>query len=136
MNLSVPMDLKMITELGDEFIEENTPRIEVSGNILYDDEVSRETGDLLVRRLRVRTWASWGGAQQASARTCGKPIGTATAVPAGYECSTSSQRRGRGRAADIFCVTCKTPIRASEKDQDEHKQHEVTPLSKALESAR
>ncbi|KAM4826078.1 fibronectin type III and SPRY domain-containing protein 2 [Thomomys bottae] len=53
-----------------------------------------------------------------------------------YECYVIPEEEDEEEAADIFCVTCKTPLRASEKDSHEHKGHQVTPLDKALESAR
>nr|H0UZ81.2 RecName: Full=Fibronectin type III and SPRY domain-containing protein 2 [Cavia porcellus] len=53
-----------------------------------------------------------------------------------YECYVIPEEEDEEEAADLFCVTCRTPIRAVEKDFGEHKEHEVTPLSKALESAK
>lgn len=53
-----------------------------------------------------------------------------------YECYVIPEEEDEEEAADVFCVTCKTPIRALEKVLDEHREHEVTPLNKALESAK
>uniref|UniRef100_A0A8D0MZF0 Fibronectin type III and SPRY domain-containing protein 2 n=1 Tax=Sus scrofa TaxID=9823 RepID=A0A8D0MZF0_PIG len=52
-----------------------------------------------------------------------------------YECYVIPEEEDEDEAADVFCVTCKTPVRALEVS-DEHKEHEVTPLHKALESAK
>nr|XP_045002317.1 fibronectin type III and SPRY domain-containing protein 2 isoform X2 [Jaculus jaculus] len=53
-----------------------------------------------------------------------------------YECYVIPEEEDEEEPADNFCVTCKTPIRAVEKDSDKHRGHEVTALSKALESAK
>ncbi|XP_048224848.1 fibronectin type III and SPRY domain-containing protein 2 [Perognathus longimembris pacificus] len=52
-----------------------------------------------------------------------------------YECYVIPEEEDEEEAADVFCVTCKTPLRAAENSH-EHKDHHVTPLEKALESAR
>ncbi|XP_004398381.1 PREDICTED: fibronectin type III and SPRY domain-containing protein 2 [Odobenus rosmarus divergens] len=51
-----------------------------------------------------------------------------------YECYVIPEE-DEDEAALVFCVTCRAPVRAVEVS-DEHRQHEVTPLSKALESAK
>ncbi|XP_068847543.1 fibronectin type III and SPRY domain-containing protein 2 [Capricornis sumatraensis] len=125
-------------ELGDEFIEENTPRIEVSeypshmmmGSEQRDWRLTGETAQ--GEDLGFMGWGSAGQCQdlrEAYRYSHGR-------ASEEYECYVIPEEEDEEEAADIFCVTCKTPIRASEKDQDEHKQHEVTPLSKALESAK
>lgn len=38
--------------------------------------------------------------------------------------------------ADVFCCTCKIPIRAFDKLFGEHKDHEVAQLSSAVESEK
>ncbi|XP_075414160.1 fibronectin type III and SPRY domain-containing protein 2 isoform X2 [Tenrec ecaudatus] len=53
-----------------------------------------------------------------------------------YECYVIPEEEDEEDAPTVFCVTCKSPIRACEKDLDEHKEHQVTPLEKALESAK
>ncbi|XP_008831251.1 fibronectin type III and SPRY domain-containing protein 2 isoform X3 [Nannospalax galili] len=53
-----------------------------------------------------------------------------------YECYVIPEEEDEEEPADVFCITCKTPIRAVEKEFDEHKDHEVTPLNKALENAK
>lgn len=53
-----------------------------------------------------------------------------------YECYVIPEEEDEEEPADIFCVTCKTPVRTVEKDFEIHKEHEVTALSKALESAK
>uniref|UniRef100_A0A8C0RXS8 Fibronectin type III and SPRY domain containing 2 n=1 Tax=Canis lupus familiaris TaxID=9615 RepID=A0A8C0RXS8_CANLF len=52
-----------------------------------------------------------------------------------YECYVIPEEEDEDEAALVFCVTCKAPVRALEVS-DEHREHEVTPLSKALESAK
>uniref|UniRef100_A0A452FPM2 Fibronectin type III and SPRY domain containing 2 n=1 Tax=Capra hircus TaxID=9925 RepID=A0A452FPM2_CAPHI len=125
-------------ELGDEFIEENTPRIEVSEYPSYmmmgsEQRDWRLTGETAQGEdLGFMGWGSAGQCQdlrEAYRYSHGR-------ASEEYECYVIPEEEDEEEVADIFCVTCKTPIRASEKDQDEHKQHEVTPLSKALESAK
>ncbi|XP_070334387.1 fibronectin type III and SPRY domain-containing protein 2 isoform X2 [Odocoileus virginianus] len=125
-------------ELGDEFIEENTPRIEVSEYPSYmmmgsEQRDWRLTGEAAQGEdLGFMGWGSVGQCQdlrEAYRYSHGR-------ASEEYECYVIPEEEDEEEAADVFCVTCKTPIRASEKDQDEHKQHEVTPLSKALESAK
>ncbi|XP_035292408.1 fibronectin type III and SPRY domain-containing protein 2 isoform X3 [Cricetulus griseus] len=53
-----------------------------------------------------------------------------------YECYVIPEEEDEEEPADVFCVTCKTPVRTVEKDFEIHKEHEVTPLNKALESAK
>ncbi|CAH7344460.1 fibronectin type III and SPRY domain-containing protein 2 isoform X1 [Phodopus roborovskii] len=53
-----------------------------------------------------------------------------------YECYVIPEEEDEEEPADVFCVTCKTPVRTAEKDFEIHKEHEVTPLNKALESAK
>lgn len=53
-----------------------------------------------------------------------------------YECYVIPEEEDEEEPADVFCVTCKTPVRTVEKDFDVHKEHEVTPISKALEHAK
>lgn len=53
-----------------------------------------------------------------------------------YECYVIPEEEDEEEPADVFCITCKTPVRTVEKDFDTHKEHEVTPISKALEHAK
>ncbi|XP_055479441.1 fibronectin type III and SPRY domain-containing protein 2 isoform X2 [Psammomys obesus] len=53
-----------------------------------------------------------------------------------YECYVIPEEEDEEEPADVFCVTCKTPVRTVEKDFDLHKEHEVTPINKALENAK
>ncbi|XP_045142256.1 fibronectin type III and SPRY domain-containing protein 2 [Echinops telfairi] len=53
-----------------------------------------------------------------------------------YECYVIPEEEDEEDAPTVFCVTCKTPVRACEKDLEEHQEHQVTPLEKALESAK
>ncbi|XP_039347511.1 fibronectin type III and SPRY domain-containing protein 2 isoform X2 [Mauremys reevesii] len=48
----------------------------------------------------------------------------------------SIQPNSEEEAADIYCATCKIPIRAFDKLFGDHKEHEVTQLSNAVESAK
>lgn len=128
-------------ELGDEFVDESMPRIEVS-EYPYVTTRRAPTGEQRGWRLPGEAaeaedlgfggWGSEGQCQdlrEAYRYTHGR-------ASEEYECYVIPEEEDEEEAADIFCVTCKTPIRASEKVLDEHKEHEVTPLSKALESAK
>lgn len=54
-----------------------------------------------------------------------------------YECYVIPEEEDEEEEpADVFCATCKTPVRTAEKDVEAHKGHEVMPLNKALESAK
>ncbi|XP_044521421.1 fibronectin type III and SPRY domain-containing protein 2 isoform X2 [Gracilinanus agilis] len=53
-----------------------------------------------------------------------------------YECYVIPEEEDEEEAADIFCVTCKIPIRAFDNLFGEHKEHEVTQLNTAAENAR
>ncbi|XP_028610721.1 fibronectin type III and SPRY domain-containing protein 2 isoform X3 [Grammomys surdaster] len=53
-----------------------------------------------------------------------------------YECYVIPEEEDEEEPADVFCVTCKTPVRTIEKDSDMHKEHEVIPINKALEHAK
>lgn len=52
-----------------------------------------------------------------------------------YECYVIPEEEDEDEAALVFCVTCRAPVRALEVS-DEHREHEVTALDKALESAK
>ncbi|XP_022366766.1 fibronectin type III and SPRY domain-containing protein 2 [Enhydra lutris kenyoni] len=52
-----------------------------------------------------------------------------------YECYVIPEEEDEDEATLVFCVTCKAPVRALEVS-DEHREHEVTALDKALESAK
>ncbi|KAM9093063.1 fibronectin type III and SPRY domain-containing protein 2 isoform 2-T2 [Megaptera novaeangliae] len=129
-------------ELGDEFIDENMPRIEVSEYppyMMMGREPLREQRDWRLSGEAAKAedlgFGAWGSAGQC------QDLREAYRYTHGhaseeYECYVIPEEEDEEEAADVFCVTCKTPIRASEKVFDEHKEHEVTPLSKALESAK
>ncbi|KAF6273150.1 fibronectin type III and SPRY domain containing 2 [Rhinolophus ferrumequinum] len=129
-------------ELGDEFVDENTPRIEVSESppyVVAGREPAREQRDWRLtgeaaeaEALGFGGWGSEGQCQdlrEAYRYTHGR-------ASEEYECYVIPEEEDEEEAADVFCVTCRTPIRALEKAFDEHKEHEVTPLSKALENAK
>lgn len=129
-------------ELGDEFVNENMPRIEVSEYPAYM-VAGREPA------VEQRDWRLSGEAAEAEDLSFGgwgsesqcQDLREAYRYTHGraseeYECYVIPEEEDEEEAPDVFCVTCKTPIRALEKVLDEHKEHEVTPLSKALESAK
>lgn len=129
-------------ELGDEFVNENMPRIEVSEYPAYmmagrepaveqrDWRLSGEAAG--AEDLGFGGWGSEGQCQDL--REAYRY--THSRASEEYECYVIPEEEDEEEAPDIFCVTCKTPIRALEKVLDEHKEHEVTPLNKALESAK
>uniref|UniRef100_A0A8C0HSX3 Fibronectin type III and SPRY domain containing 2 n=1 Tax=Balaenoptera musculus TaxID=9771 RepID=A0A8C0HSX3_BALMU len=129
-------------ELGDEFIDESMPRIEVSEYppyMMMGREPLREQRDWRLSGEAAKAedlgFGAWGSAGQC------QDLREAYRYTHGhaseeYECYVIPEEEDEEEATDVFCVTCKTPIRASEKVFDEHKEHEVTPLSKALESAK
>ncbi|XP_007943304.1 fibronectin type III and SPRY domain-containing protein 2 [Orycteropus afer afer] len=129
-------------ELGDEFVGENTLRMGISEYPPYvmrrrepareqrDWQYSGETAE--TEDLSFGGWGSTGQCQdlrEAYRYTRGRSSEE-------YECYVIPEEEDEEEAPDIFCVTCKTPIRACEKVLDEHKEHEMTPLNKALESAK
>ncbi|XP_067554195.1 fibronectin type III and SPRY domain-containing protein 2 isoform X1 [Pseudorca crassidens] len=129
-------------ELGDEFIDKSTPRIEVSEYppyMMMGREPLREQRDWRLSGEAAKAedlgFGAWGSAghcrdlREAYRYTHGH-------ASEEYECYVIPEEEDEEEAADVFCVTCKTPIRASGKVLVEHKEHEVTPLGKALESAK
>ncbi|XP_069078659.1 fibronectin type III and SPRY domain-containing protein 2 [Pleurodeles waltl] len=46
------------------------------------------------------------------------------------------EHKAEEEVPDIYCVTCKTPIRAFEKLFGSHKEHEVSPLPSAVEDVK
>ncbi|KAM9586052.1 fibronectin type III and SPRY domain-containing protein 2 [Trichechus inunguis] len=129
-------------ELGDEFVGENTLRTGVSDYppyVMKSRESAREQRDWRfggeaaeAEDLSFGGWGSRGQCQdlrEAYRYTRGRSSEE-------YECYVIPEEEDEEEAPDIFCVTCKTPIRACEKVLDEHKEHEVTPLDKALENAK
>uniref|UniRef100_A0A8D1VD59 Fibronectin type III and SPRY domain containing 2 n=1 Tax=Sus scrofa TaxID=9823 RepID=A0A8D1VD59_PIG len=128
-------------ELGDAFVDESMPRIEVSEYPPYGmtgREAAREQRDWRLSSEEANAedlgLGGWGSADQcqdlreAYRYTHGR-------ASEEYECYVIPEEEDEDEAADVFCVTCKTPVRALEVS-DEHKEHEVTPLHKALESAK
>ncbi|KAM5291544.1 fibronectin type III and SPRY domain-containing protein 2 isoform 2-T2 [Glossophaga mutica] len=129
-------------ELSDEIVNENTPRIEVSE---YSPHMTGRGGPATPQRgwrlgaeaaeadgLGFGGWGSEGRHQdlrEAYRYTHGR-------ASEEYECYVIPEEEDEEEAADVFCATCKTPLRAAEKVLEEHREHEVTPLSKALESAK
>lgn len=53
-----------------------------------------------------------------------------------YECYVIPEEEDEEEAPNGFCVTCRIPVVGSAMMSEEHREHEVTPLSKALEGAR
>ncbi|KAK2489012.1 hypothetical protein MC885_003728 [Smutsia gigantea] len=129
-------------ELGGECVDENMPRIEVSeypsymltrGEPAPEQKDWRLSGDTTeAGDLGPGGWGSSGQCQdlrEAYSYTRGR-------ASEEYECYVIPEEEDEDEAADVFCVTCKTPLRASEEGFDQHRDHEVTPLDKALESAK
>uniref|UniRef100_H2Q9Z3 Fibronectin type III and SPRY domain containing 2 n=2 Tax=Pan troglodytes TaxID=9598 RepID=H2Q9Z3_PANTR len=129
-------------ELGNEFVDENIPRTGVSEYPPYmmkrrdpareqrDWRLSGEAAE--AEDLGFGGWGSAGQCQdlrEAYRYTHGR-------ASEEYECYVIPEEEDEEEAADVFCVTCKTPIRAFQKVFDEHKEHEVIPLNEALESAK
>lgn len=129
-------------ELGDELVNENTPRIEVSE---YPPFAAARTEPAAAQRgwglaaeaaeAEDLDFGGWGSVGQCEALREAYRY-TQGRASEEYECYVIPEEEGEEEAADVFCVTCKTPVRALEKALDEHREHEVTPLSTALESAK
>uniref|UniRef100_A0A8C3WXM6 Fibronectin type III and SPRY domain containing 2 n=1 Tax=Catagonus wagneri TaxID=51154 RepID=A0A8C3WXM6_9CETA len=128
-------------ELGDELVDEGMPRIEVSEYPPYgvtgrdaargQRDWRRSGEEANAEDLGLGGWGSAGQCQdlrEAYRYTHGR-------ASEEYECYVIPEEEDEDDAADVFCVTCKTPVRALEVST-EHKEHEVTPLHKALESAK
>lgn len=129
-------------ELADEFVHGHAPRIEVSD---YSPHVTTRGEPALQQRdwgvgaeapeadgLGFGGWGSEGQCQdlrEAYRYTRGRSSEE-------YECYVIPEEEDEEEAADVFCATCKTPLRAAEKVLEEHREHEVAPLSEALESAK
>ncbi|XP_053452178.1 fibronectin type III and SPRY domain-containing protein 2 isoform X2 [Nycticebus coucang] len=129
-------------ELKDEFVDENLSRVgvpEYPPHMTKRRDPAREQRDWRLpgeaaeaEDLGFRGWGSAGQCQDlqdAYRYTHGR-------ASEEYECYVIPEEEDEEEAADVFCITCKTPIRAFQKTFDEHKEHEVMPLSKALESAK
>ncbi|XP_065404389.1 fibronectin type III and SPRY domain-containing protein 2 isoform X2 [Macaca fascicularis] len=129
-------------ELRDEFVDENMPRTGVSEYppyVMKRRDPAREQRDWRPSGETVEAedlgFGGWGSAGQcqdlreAYRYTHGR-------ASEEYECYVIPEEEDEEEAADVFCVTCKTPIRAFQKVFDEHKEHEVIPLNEALESAK
>uniref|UniRef100_A0A8C8YFD9 Fibronectin type III and SPRY domain-containing protein 2 n=1 Tax=Prolemur simus TaxID=1328070 RepID=A0A8C8YFD9_PROSS len=129
-------------ELGDEFVDENLPTMGVSGypaHMMDRRDPAREqrdwrlTGELAeTEDLGLGGWGSAGQCQDLR-EAYRYAHGRASEE---YECYVIPEEEDEEEAVDVFCVTCKTPIRAFQKVFEEHKEHEVLPLNKALESAK
>ncbi|KAM5292696.1 fibronectin type III and SPRY domain-containing protein 2 isoform 2-T2 [Ctenodactylus gundi] len=125
-------------EFGDAFVGDN--RLEAPAYGMKRREPAREQGDWRPSgeaEAEEQGYKEWGavslGQGQALREAYRYTHGRASEE---YECYVIPEEEDEEEAADVFCVTCKTPVRAIEKSLDEHKEHEVTPLSDALESAK
>ncbi|KAM6201311.1 fibronectin type III and SPRY domain-containing protein 2 isoform 2-T2 [Rhynchocyon petersi] len=129
-------------ESGDEFVGKNTLRtgaLECPPYLMKRKQLAREQRDWRYdgeaaedEDLSFGGWSSTNQCQdlrEAYRYTRGRSSEE-------YECYVIPEEEDEEEAPDIFCVTCKTPIRASENILDGHKEHEMTPLNKALESAK
>ncbi|XP_069899444.1 fibronectin type III and SPRY domain-containing protein 2 isoform X1 [Dipodomys merriami] len=116
-------------DLGDEVVDEDrmgVPRYPPYG-VLRDLGLSGEAEE--------PGYGGWGSAGQCQdAREAYRY--THGRASEEYECYVIPEEEDEEEAADVFCVTCKTPLRAAEMDSTAHRDHHVTPLDKALESAR
>ncbi|XP_005357723.1 fibronectin type III and SPRY domain-containing protein 2 isoform X2 [Microtus ochrogaster] len=124
-------------ELGDEFVDEHR-----LGTLEYPPYGPR-------RRDPAREQRDWGLSEAAEAEdlSYGLPgqcqdLREAYRYTHGraseeYECYVIPEEEDEEEEpADVFCATCKTPVRTAEKDVEAHEGHEVMPLNKALESAK
>ncbi|XP_008273518.2 fibronectin type III and SPRY domain-containing protein 2 [Oryctolagus cuniculus] len=128
-------------ELGDEIMDEDTPRLGTAeyppygvkrGDPAWEQRDWRLGGEAAeAEDLGFGGWGSRGQCQdlrEAYRYTHGR-------ASEEYECYVIPEEEDEEEAADVFCVTCKIPVRAVE-NLDAHKEHEVTPLNQALESAK
>uniref|UniRef100_A0A6I8N777 Fibronectin type III and SPRY domain containing 2 n=1 Tax=Ornithorhynchus anatinus TaxID=9258 RepID=A0A6I8N777_ORNAN len=53
-----------------------------------------------------------------------------------FECYVIPEEDDEEEAEDVFCVTCRTPIRAVEVASGEHKEHQISQLASAIETAK
>ncbi|XP_008060287.1 fibronectin type III and SPRY domain-containing protein 2 isoform X2 [Carlito syrichta] len=129
-------------DLGDEFVDENMTRMgvpEYPPYVMKRRDPTRGQSDWRLSGEAAEAedlgFGEWGSAGQCQDLREAYRYAHGRASEE-YECYVIPEEEDEEEAADIFCVTCKTPVRTFEKDFDEHKEHEVTPLSKALESAK
>ncbi|KAM6181278.1 fibronectin type III and SPRY domain-containing protein 2 isoform 2-T2 [Erethizon dorsatum] len=126
-------------KLGDDFVDED--RMGMPAYLPYGmkrREPAREQRDWRLggeAEVEDQGFAGWGVAGQSQALWEAYRY-THGCASEEYECYVIPEEEDEEETADLFCVTCRTPIRAVEKDFDEHKEHTVTPLNKALESAK
>lgn len=124
-------------ELGDEFVDEHR-----LGTLEYPPYGPR-------RRDPAREQRDWGLSEAAEAEDLGYGLPgqcqdlreayryTHGRASEEYECYVIPEEEDEEEEpADVFCATCKTPVRTAEKDVEAHEGHEVMPLNKALESAK
>uniref|UniRef100_A0A8C2VIS5 Fibronectin type III and SPRY domain containing 2 n=1 Tax=Chinchilla lanigera TaxID=34839 RepID=A0A8C2VIS5_CHILA len=136
---TVQAEMKDDHELGDEFVDEDrmgVPMYPPYG--MKRREPTREQRDWRLggeAGAEDQGYTGWGTAAQSQALREAYRY-THGCASEEYECYVIPEEEDEEEAADLFCVTCRTPVRAVEKDFDEHKEHEVTPLNKALESAK
>ncbi|KAG8516383.1 Fibronectin type III and SPRY domain-containing protein 2, partial [Galemys pyrenaicus] len=133
--------LKDAQELGGEAGDESSPRAEVSGFAPYT----------LRRRGPAREQWGWRPGGEAAGPgdpgfgawgpagrrpdwrdTYGHPLGRAGEE---HECYVIPEEEGEEEPR-AFCVTCRALLRGPEGASEEHRGHEVAPLSQALESAK
>ncbi|XP_060035508.1 fibronectin type III and SPRY domain-containing protein 2 isoform X2 [Erinaceus europaeus] len=119
-------------ELGGELVQEHVPRIQVSEYPDYSLRWGPGEGVAGAEELGPGGWGPTGQSQELRAAyryTHGR-------ASEEYECYVIPEEEDEEEAADVFCVTCRAPHRASELAKEEHRDHEVMPLSEALESAK
>ncbi|XP_055970063.1 fibronectin type III and SPRY domain-containing protein 2 [Sorex fumeus] len=129
-------------ELGDELAEDEVLQPGLCELAPYSLRRSQATHEQRGRRPGGEAmgtedlgWSGWGpaGACQDLREAYRYTHGRASED---YECYVIPEEEDEEEAPDGFCVTCRIPVRGSEAASEEHREHEVTPLSKALEGAR
>ncbi|XP_043410590.1 fibronectin type III and SPRY domain-containing protein 2 isoform X2 [Prionailurus bengalensis] len=119
-------------EWGAELVHGSAPRVEVSEPRLHLPAAGAQRDWRLGAEAEDPGCLGWGAAGRDLREAYRYAHGRASEE---YECYVIPEEEDEDEAALVFCVTCKAPVRAREVS-DAHGEHEVTPLSKALESAK
>ncbi|XP_047702758.1 fibronectin type III and SPRY domain-containing protein 2 isoform X3 [Prionailurus viverrinus] len=119
-------------EWGAELVHGSAPRVEVSEPRLHLPAAGAQWDWRLGAEAEDPGCLGWGAAGRDLREAYRYAHGRASEE---YECYVIPEEEDEDEAALVFCVTCKAPVRAREVS-DAHGEHEVTPLSKALESAK
>ncbi|XP_042796823.1 fibronectin type III and SPRY domain-containing protein 2 [Panthera leo] len=119
-------------EWGAELVDGSAPRVEVSEPRLHLPAAGAHRDWRPGAEAEDPGCLGWGAAGRDLREAYRYAHGRASEE---YECYVIPEEEDEDEAALVFCVTCKAPVRACEVS-DAHGEHEVTPLSKALESAK